>query len=55
MCAILLRVVPKFGTVWQMLDSFDLELLDLVQRDDHQTADRLAEKVPLSPSATDVS
>src|SRR5690242_19632978 len=34
-----------------VLDSFDLELLNLVQRDDSQTADQLAERVPLSPSA----
>jgi len=34
-----------------MLDRFDLALLNLVQRDDGQTADQLAEKVPLSPSA----
>jgi len=34
-----------------MLDSFNLALLNLVQRDDSQTADQLAERVPLSPSA----
>ena len=34
-----------------MLDSFDLALLDLVQRDDSLTADQLAERVALSPSA----
>ena len=34
-----------------MLDGFDLALLDLVQRDDSQTADQLAERVALSPSA----
>jgi Lrp/AsnC family leucine-responsive transcriptional regulator len=34
-----------------MLDSFDLQLLNLVQRDDGRTADSLAEEVPLSPSA----
>ncbi|MFL6721238.1 MAG: Lrp/AsnC family transcriptional regulator [Sphingomonas sp.] len=34
-----------------MLDSFDLALLNLVQADDSQTADRLAERVALSPSA----
>lgn len=34
-----------------MLDRFDLELLDLVQRDDSRTADSLASDVPLSPSA----
>src|ERR687889_301078 len=34
-----------------MLDSFDLALLDLVQRDDSRTADELATDVALSPSA----
>jgi Lrp/AsnC family transcriptional regulator, leucine-responsive regulatory protein len=34
-----------------MLDSFDLELLNLVQRNDSRTADSLAADVPLSPSA----
>lgn len=34
-----------------MLDQFDLALLNLVQRDDGQTADALAQSVPLSPSA----
>lgn len=34
-----------------MLDNFDLALLNLVQRDDGQTADQLAERVALSPSA----
>ena len=34
-----------------MLDGFNLALLNLVQRDDSQTADQLAERVPLSPSA----
>jgi Lrp/AsnC family leucine-responsive transcriptional regulator len=34
-----------------MLDRFDVALLNLIQRDDSQTADRLAEKVALSPSA----
>lgn len=34
-----------------MLDSFDLALLNLVQKDDGQTADQLAERVALSPSA----
>ena len=34
-----------------MLDSFDLALLNLVQRDDSRTADQIAERVPLSPSA----
>ena len=34
-----------------MLDRFDLQLLNLVQRDDSLTAEQLAEAVPLSPSA----
>jgi len=34
-----------------MLDRFDLALLNEVQRDDSRTADSLAQKVPLSPSA----
>lgn len=34
-----------------MLDRFDLQLLNLVQRDDSRTADSLAGDVPLSPSA----
>jgi Lrp/AsnC family leucine-responsive transcriptional regulator len=34
-----------------MLDTFDLQLLNLVQRDDSRTADLLAAEVPLSPSA----
>jgi Lrp/AsnC family leucine-responsive transcriptional regulator len=34
-----------------MLDRFDIALLNLVQRDDGQTADALAEEIPLSPSA----
>jgi len=34
-----------------MLDSFDRALLDLVQKDDAQTADQLATRVALSPSA----
>ena len=34
-----------------MLDRFDLQLLDLVQRDDSRTADSLASDVSLSPSA----
>ena len=34
-----------------MLDRFDLQLLNLVQRDDSRTADSLASDVPLSPSA----
>lgn len=34
-----------------MLDRFDLDLLNLVQRDDGRTADELAQRVPLSASA----
>ncbi|MFL6733459.1 MAG: Lrp/AsnC family transcriptional regulator [Sphingomicrobium sp.] len=34
-----------------MLDSFDLALLNLVQKNGAQTADQLAERVALSPSA----
>lgn len=34
-----------------MPDRFDLQLLNLVQRDDSQTADELASRVALSPSA----
>jgi DNA-binding Lrp family transcriptional regulator len=34
-----------------MLDSFDLTILNLVQRNDAQTAESLAERVALSPSA----
>jgi Lrp/AsnC family transcriptional regulator, leucine-responsive regulatory protein len=34
-----------------VLDRFDFELLNEVQRDDARTAEELAERVPLSPSA----
>jgi Lrp/AsnC family leucine-responsive transcriptional regulator len=34
-----------------MLDAFDLQLLNLVQRDDSRTSDSLSADVPLSPSA----
>ena len=34
-----------------MLDRFDRQLLEAVQRDDGRTADALAEEIPLSPSA----
>jgi Lrp/AsnC family leucine-responsive transcriptional regulator len=47
----MVRSVPKFGTDVAMLDRFDLQLLNLVQRDDSRTADSLALEVPLSPSA----
>ena len=50
-CAKFVRCVPDFGTTTPMLDDFDLMLLNLVQIDDSQTADQLARKVALSPSA----
>ncbi len=34
-----------------MLDRFDLQLLNIVQKDDSRTADELAQRVALSPSA----
>lgn len=34
-----------------MLDRFDIQLLNLAQRDDSQTSEVLAKSVPLSPSA----
>lgn len=34
-----------------MIDGFDCALLNLVQKDDSRTADQLAERVALSPSA----
>jgi len=43
--------LPKSGTIPPVLDRFDLLLLNLIQRDDSQTADQLAVRVPLSPSA----
>ncbi len=46
-----MHFVPKFGSLLPMLDRFDLQLLDLAQRDDSRTADSLAEEVPLSASA----
>jgi DNA-binding Lrp family transcriptional regulator len=49
--AFFVRRVPEFGKIKGMLDRFDLELLNEVQRDDSRTADELAERVPLSPSA----
>jgi Lrp/AsnC family leucine-responsive transcriptional regulator len=45
------RSVPEFGSLAGMLDRFDLQLLNAVQRDDSRTADSLAAEVPLSPSA----
>ena len=46
-----MHVLPEFGTVVAMLDRFDRQLLDLVQRDASRTADSLAVDVPLSSSA----
>jgi Lrp/AsnC family leucine-responsive transcriptional regulator len=46
-----MRRVPNFGTAEAMLDKFDIQLLNLAQRDDSRTAESLAEEVPLSPSA----
>jgi Lrp/AsnC family leucine-responsive transcriptional regulator len=46
-----MRSVPEFGSLGAMLDNFDLQLLNLLQRDDSRTADSLAASVPLSPSA----
>jgi Lrp/AsnC family transcriptional regulator, leucine-responsive regulatory protein len=43
--------MPEFGSFRPMLDRFDLQLLNLIQRDDSRTADSLASDVPLSPSA----
>jgi Lrp/AsnC family transcriptional regulator, leucine-responsive regulatory protein len=45
------HILPKFGTTTAMLDRFDLQLLNLAQRDDSQTSESLARSVPLSPSA----
>ena len=49
--AILMHALPKFGTNGAMLDRFDLQLLNLVQKDDSRTADELSKHVALSPSA----
>ncbi|URD59976.1 Lrp/AsnC family transcriptional regulator [Sphingomonas sp. KRR8] len=46
-----MRFAPEFGTNGRMLDEFDLALLEEVQHDDGRTADQLAERVALSPSA----
>ncbi len=51
MRAFCVHPVPKFGTNLHMLDRFDLALLNEVQRDDAQTAESLATRVALSPSA----
>jgi Lrp/AsnC family transcriptional regulator, leucine-responsive regulatory protein len=47
----LLHFVPKIGRLPQMLDRFDIALLNIVQRDDGRTAESLADEVALSPSA----
>jgi Lrp/AsnC family leucine-responsive transcriptional regulator len=47
------RNAPR-AKIWHekaVLDAFDLALLNLVQQDDSQTADQLATRVALSPSA----
>ena len=41
----------KFWHEQAMLDPFDLALLNIIQRDDSQTADQLAVHIALSPSA----
>jgi Lrp/AsnC family leucine-responsive transcriptional regulator len=46
-----MRIAPDFGTGPAVLDRFDLDLLNILQRDDCRTADSLASDVPLSPSA----
>jgi DNA-binding Lrp family transcriptional regulator len=46
-----MHCVPEFGTPLLVLDRFDLQLLNILQRDDSRTADSLAADVPLSPSA----
>jgi Lrp/AsnC family leucine-responsive transcriptional regulator len=45
------RRAPNFGTVPAVLDTFDLVLLNLAQRNDLQTAEQLGTQVALSPSA----
>jgi Lrp/AsnC family leucine-responsive transcriptional regulator len=47
----LLHGLPEFGSLSAMLDRFDIALLNEVQRDDSQTAEALAARVALSPSA----
>jgi len=46
-----MHAAPNFGTALPMIDKFDRQLLEEVQRDDGRTAEVLAETVPLSPSA----
>src|SRR6476661_9286258 len=45
------RGAAKSGTMEPMLDNFDCRLLDEAQRDADRTAEELAERVALSPSA----
>jgi DNA-binding Lrp family transcriptional regulator len=45
------HLVPEFGKELPVLDRFDLALLNIAQGDAAQTTERLAERVPLSPSA----
>src|SRR4029453_12815224 len=49
--AIQLALVPNFAKVRQMFDSFDLKLLNALQKNADRTAEALAEIVVLSPSA----
>jgi DNA-binding Lrp family transcriptional regulator len=46
-----MQAVPNFGSVRGMIDRFDRALLNIVQADDSQTAEEIAVRVPLSPSA----
>jgi Lrp/AsnC family leucine-responsive transcriptional regulator len=43
--------VPFFGKGQEMLDNFDLKLLNAMQEDADRTAEQLAEIIALSPSA----
>lgn len=47
----MIAFVPNFGTMPDMLDRFDIALLNIVQKDDALTAQQLAERVALSASA----
>lgn len=46
-----MRLAPNFGTLHVMLDQFDYALLNEVQKDNSQTANALALRIALSPSA----
>lgn len=46
-----MRLAPNYGMPANMLDRFDMALLNAAQRNDSQTAAELAAKVPLSPSS----